>query len=98
MLVLGEIRKGIERIRKREHASAKSLEKWLNRVIADFSERTLVVDQRICEQWGKIGIDQPLPPIDGLLAATALVHDLIFVTRNEQDLKNAGVNLLNPFS
>ena len=40
----------------------------------------------------------PLPTVDGLLAATALMHDLTIVTRNERDFSRSGASVLNPFS
>ena len=52
----------------------------------------------ICERWGRIGLDQPLPPIDGLLAATALHHDLTLVTRNKAHALRSGADVLNLFA
>jgi predicted nucleic acid-binding protein len=97
VLVLGEIGKGIERIRGRDPHSALSLEKWLRSVVVDYADRLLPVDQTVADRWGRLGVAQPIPILDALLAATALVHDLTVVTRDEDGFRNAGVQVINPF-
>src|SRR5687768_11259274 len=76
VMVLGEIRRGIERIRIRDRNQARALEKWLQSLSTEFADRILPVDERVAEQWGQLGLRQPVPLLDALLAATALVHDL----------------------
>jgi len=98
VLTLGEIRQGIERIRRRDPAAAEVLQQWLLQLEADASERVLPVSRIVADRWGYINAPDKLPTIDGLLAATALVHDLILVTRNVRDVERSGVKLLNPFS
>lgn len=98
VLVLGEIRKGIERIRQRDADSANAIETWMRKVSGEFGDRVLPVTANITNEWGKLGVDQPVPVVDGLLGATALVHELIFVTRNTVHLSRTGVQLLNPFT
>ena len=98
-LSLGEIRRGIELVRRRgDPAQANSLEIWLQTVKQQFSNRVLDVDSLIAETWGEVSALRPIPAVDGLLAATAKVHNLTLVTRNIQDVQGLGVNLLNPFS
>lgn len=97
VLVVGEIRQGIEALRGREPASAAALEAWLGRVIEQYDERILPVDRSVAEAWGGLHASTPLPAIDGLLAATAWVHDLTLVTRNTRDVARSGVPCLNPF-
>ena len=63
----------------------------------EFGTRLLPVDLVTAEIWGKISSNHTLPLADGLLAATALAHDLTFVTRNTKDIKETGVRYLNPF-
>ena len=98
VLVLGEIRKGIELIRLRDPAQARALEKWLLWISSEFEERILAVSENVADRWGRLGLRQPLPVLDGLLAATALVHDLVLVTRDEDGFRQTGVRKLNPFS
>jgi len=96
VLVLGEIRRGIESIRRRDAPSALALEQWLARLASDFADRVLPVDARVADRWGGLNVPDPIPTVDGLLAATALVHDLVLVTRNVRDVERTGVRLLDP--
>jgi predicted nucleic acid-binding protein len=97
VLVLGEIRRGIESIRRRRDVpSALALEQWLERLAGDFAERVLPVDARVADLWGRLNVPDPIPTVDGLLAATALAHDLVLVTRNVRDVERTGVRLLDP--
>lgn len=98
VLVIGEIRRGIERLRKRDSRSAQHLESWLMRIKAQFGDRILAIGEEIGELWGELGLEQPVPPIDGLLAASALYHNMTLVTRNTDDVERTGVALLNPFT
>ena len=97
VLVLGELRRGIESIRRRDVPSALALEQWLTRLTASFSDRVLPIDARVAELWGSLNVPNPLPTVDGLLAATALAHDLVLVSRNVRDLHGTGARLLDPF-
>ena len=96
VLVLGEIRRGIESIRRRDAPSALALEQWLDRLASDFADRVLPVDAQVADRWGSLNVPDPIPTVDGLLAATALVHDLVLVTRNVRDVERTGVRLLDP--
>ena len=97
VLVIGELRRGIECIRRRDPTAAAALETWLKRVVKSFDNRLLAVDEEIAEEWGRMNASSPLSTIDSLLAATAKVHGLTLVTRNVKDIVNAGVSYLNPF-
>lgn len=96
VLVLGEIRRGIESIRRRDEPSALALDQWLARLIADFGDRVLPIDADVADRWGALNVPDPIPTVDGLLAATALVHDLFLVTRNVRDVARTGVKVLDP--
>ena len=100
VVTLGEIRKGIAS--QADAARRALLESWLAGLAARFSERILPVDLAVADRWGHItgfckakGITVPV--IDGLLAATALHYDLIFVTRNTEDVQGTGVDTLDPW-
>ena len=97
VLVVGELRHGIELVRRRDLPSALNLDRWLGRILSDFGDRVLAVDRAVAEMWGSLGVPDPVPDIDGLLAATALVHDLTLVTRNISDVRATGVRCLIPF-
>ena len=96
-LTLGELRKGIELIRRRDPRSARVLEGWLREVLVVHSDRILPVDTAVAEEWGCLNVPDPRPVIDSLLAATAKVHDLVLVTRNVKDIEGTGARWLNPF-
>jgi toxin FitB len=97
VLVLGEIRKGIERARQNDPAQARALERWLSRVSEAFGDRVLPVDQPVADTWGRMSAKRPVPAIDGLLAATAKVHRMTLATRNVSDVADLGAEVLNPF-
>lgn len=97
VLVLGELRRGVELLRRRDDKGAEALDGWLDGLVDRFADRLLPVDERVAETWGRLGVPDPIPVIDGLLAATALVHDLTLVTRNVVDLERTGVRVHNPF-
>ena len=98
VLVTGEIRRGIESIRKRDPRAASALERWLDKVMEAHSERVLPVDAATADEWGRLDARGNLPVVDGLLAATARVHDLTLVTRNVKDVIRTGVDMLDPFA
>jgi hypothetical protein len=97
VLVIGEIRRGIQRLAPRDQVQASRLEQWLDQVRRAFAGRVLPVDEHVAEAWGRLAALGTKPVIDGLLAATAQVHDLILVTRNVTDVAAMGVPLLDPF-
>jgi toxin FitB len=98
VLVVGEIRQGIERLRRRDPLQAAVFAAWLATLRRDYADRILPVTADIAEEWGRLNVPDPLPAIDGLLAATAQVHGLTLVTRNTADVARTGVALLNPFA
>lgn len=89
VLVVGEIRRGIENLRRKDPARAQVLDTWLGRVVASFDGRILPVTREIAETWGRLSAPDKLPVIDGLLAATAIAHNLILVTRNTPGARRA---------
>jgi predicted nucleic acid-binding protein len=97
VLVLAEIRRGIELKRRNDPAQAKALDHWYTTMRSGFENRVLPITEPVCETWSKMSVPDPLPLIDGLLAATAKVHTLTLVTRNTQDIAHTGVTLLDPF-
>lgn len=97
VVTIGEIRRGIENVRRRDAVAARALERWLRRVLHDHRDRILAVDLPVAEEWGRLNVPDPLPAIDGLLAATAKVHGLTLATRNVKDIARSGADVVNPF-
>ncbi|MEY4547129.1 MAG: hypothetical protein RL685_3324 [Pseudomonadota bacterium] len=99
VLTLGELRRGVERVRFRgDHGQAHLLEAWLVRLETVYEGRILPVDVRIAELWGRLGLPDPLPVVDALLAATAIVHGITLVTRNVADVRRTAASVLDPFA
>jgi predicted nucleic acid-binding protein len=97
VLAVGELRRGVERLRERDARQAGALERWLRQVMRDHAERILPVDYRVAEQWGRLTGMRSGSVIDTLMAATAQVFDLVLVTRNVKHVAWTGVSYLNPF-
>lgn len=97
MIVVGEIRRGVEGLRRRDARQADVFERWLDDLKREFSDRILPVSASVAEEWGRLNAVSPLPVIDSLLAATAVVHGLTLVTRDTAALAQTGVPLLNPW-
>jgi len=98
VLVLGEVRQGIERVRTRDKSQAAALERWLREVTMAFDGRILHVNQEVALAWGRMAAKRSTPAIDGLLAATAFVHGLTLATRNVADVAHSGAKVINPFA
>lgn len=99
VLTLGEIRKGIEGIS--DEARRQALVDWLETDLpAFFTGSILAVDGAVADRWGRViaAAGRPLPAIDSLLAATALDHDLVLVTRNIKDFAGLPVQVFNPWA
>jgi toxin FitB len=97
-LTLGEIMRGVAFRQKTDPRTALRLAEWLERLRHDHADRILPVTDRIALEWGRIAALRPRGDVDGLIAATAMVHDLILVTRNIGDFEDARVSLINPWA
>jgi hypothetical protein len=97
VLVVGEIREGVERLRSRDPAQSASLDQWLSSLIDGFGDRVLNVTLVIGETWGRLRGRGSLPVVDSLLAATALVHGLVLVTRDTRTPERTGVPYVDPW-
>jgi toxin FitB len=95
---VGELRRGVELIRRRGDADqAKRLEAWLAVVVERFSERILAFDADAAQVWGRLRVPDPAHALDKQIAAIALVNNLVLVTRNIADFEGLGVKLSSPF-
>lgn len=99
VLTIGEMRKGIEMLTDATRKAA--LHQWLSvDVPVYFSGRILPVDAQVCDRWGRMlaAAGRPVPAIDSLLAATAVEHNLVLVTRNVKDFASLRVATIDPWS
>lgn len=101
VVTIGELEKGIAKL---PDASKRTLlEQWVRRDLAErFRNRLLTIDVGVASRWGTIAgaseaRGQPLPVVDALIAATALLHDLVVVTRNTADLERCGARCFDPW-
>ena len=101
VMTLAEIQKGIELLAPGKRSS--ELEEWFSKDLeAWFAGRVLSVDRRVAARWASLVAQgsragRPLPTVDSLIAATALVYDLTIVTRNTKDFSGSGVITMNPW-
>ena len=100
VLTIGEIKEGITRLDSSRKKAA--LEKWLEQLRVRFSRRILPLSEKTFLVWGKMRGEFERknilrPAFDSLLEATALEHDLIFVTRNVKNFFDSPITILNPW-
>ena len=88
---------GIGLLERRDPVQAEVYEAWLATVLRDYADRIIPVDAETAEEWGSMNAPGPVPVVDGLMAATAKVRNMTFVTRNTSDVARTGARLLNPF-
>lgn len=98
VVTVGELHKGVELIRRRDPRSAEVLSAWIQSVVTSHEDRILAIDLPVAETWGRLNSPNPLPVIDSLLGATALVHGLVVATRNVEDIARTGAPWVNPFT
>ena len=97
VLVVGQLRRGTILKRRTDRAAADALEQWIARLTHLYGDRILPITLEIAQEWGRLSAARPIPPKDGLLAATANVHRLTLVTRNTRNVQGLGVAVLNPW-
>jgi hypothetical protein len=97
VLTIGELRRGVAAKRRDDPAVAKNLAAWVQGLEVGFAERILGIDAAIAGLWGDWSAQRSRPVVDTLLAATAVVHGLTFVTRNTRDVQDLPVKVLNPW-
>lgn len=99
VITIGELRQGVEIIRHRgDKPQAERLERWLQRVTNDYADWILPFDEEAAHVWGRLRVPHSENPLDKQIAATALIFDLVVVTRNSAHYEPTGVRLVNPFT
>ena len=97
VLVVGEIRQGIARLVRRDPAQAEIFERWLSQLVDGYGDRIVPITVRIAEAWGRLNVPDPVPVVDGLLAATALRHGLHVMTHATAHFAATGVLIIDPW-
>ena len=98
-VTIGELRQGVERIRHRgDKSQAQRLEHWLLRLTSIYADRILPLDEETAQVWGRLRVPNPENPLDKQIAATALIHDLVVVSRNVVHYQPTGARVMNPFT
>jgi predicted nucleic acid-binding protein len=98
VVTVGELRRGAESIRHRGDVhQAERLEIWLQALLAEYQDHILDFNTDIAQLWGVLRAPHPENALDKQIAATALIHELTVVTRNEKDFAATSVSVLNPF-
>ena len=100
VLTLGELRKGVaaKKLRDPDLNAATQLAAWVEGLEVGFADRILGIDLAVARLWGEWSAQRPRPVVDTLLAATAVVNNLILVTRNIRDVRDTPVKLLDPWT
>lgn len=98
VLTLGELRKGVAKKQREDPEMAKRLAVWAEGFELSFADRILGIDAAMARLWGNWSGERPRPVVDTLLAATAVLHGLTFVTRNVRDVRGIPVKLLDPWT
>lgn len=98
VLAVGELRRGVETVRRHDPAQATALDRWVNRLVANHAERVVPVDGAIADRWGRLASIRVASVVDTLMAATAIERGLVLVTRNVKDVAWTGVSYLDPFA
>ena len=98
VITVGELRRGVELIRKRgDLAQARQLERWMAATLEAHYDAILPIDSDIAQLWGHLRAPRPENVLDKFIAATAMIHDLVVVTRNDRDFEGTGARCINPF-
>lgn len=98
-ITVGELRRGVELIRHRgDLRQANTLERWLDDLVVEYAEHVLPFDTEVAQVWGRLRVPHPENPLDKQIAATALLYDLILLTRNTRHFASTGAKLFDPFA
>jgi predicted nucleic acid-binding protein len=98
VVTVQELDIGVRLLERRDPAQGRLLRRWLDeQVLPAFTERILPIDTAIALRSAALHVPDPRPVRDTLIAATAAVHGMAVVTRNERDFEGTGVRVVNPW-
>jgi predicted nucleic acid-binding protein len=102
VITLAELRHGVRRLA--DGSRRRRLDAWLgDELPLRFDGRLLAIDQTVADRWGEVVAEReaagrPIGAMDAFIAATANVHQLALVTRNERDFESVVKEIVNPWS
>lgn len=97
VVTVGELMRGIVLKQTSDPKPAGQLGEWLRKLRQDHADRILPITDQVAVAWGRLAAQRPRGDASGLIAATAIVHDLIVVTRNVDDFDDTGASVINPW-
>ena len=98
VITLGEVMKGIALKQRTDRRAAAALTVWLEQLRLDHSDRILPISDRVALEWGRLAAERPRGMADGLIAATAIVHSKIIVTRNVAGFSDTRIPVIDPWN
>lgn len=97
VVTLGELVRGVHKKQRQDPLAARNLALWYRQLRRDYADRIFDIDDQIAEEWGRIEAIRTRSIADGLIAATAIVHDMAVATRNVADFADTGAAVVNPW-
>lgn len=97
VVTLGEIMRGVKLKERKDPQAAAILDGWLAALRDSHRETILPISEAVALEWGRLSAERSRNTADGLIAATARVHDLVLVTRNVADFDDAGISVMDPW-
>jgi toxin FitB len=98
VLTIGEFQRGVEIKRRGDSDAADRIAEWVGQAEQNFADRILPVDEQVARLWGSLSADRTRPVVDTMIAATAIVHGLVLVTRNIKDVKGIDMLVVDPWT
>ena len=98
VVTIAELERGVRLALRRHPDLEPQLRQWLAKTTTAYRARILPITRAVAMNWGALSAQRSRPVLDTFIAATALVHDLVVVTRNVRDFEDTGVRVLNPWS